>query len=131
MIEPITKLEGKKDVRERISVEELSKYLVIYKKDTILIKEANYNLANSQLNLIFKKFDFGLTEIEISHFTREHVVLFVTQAAYVLGGMLAKYGELNPLTKQKYIALLLKDKPRFVKFQIEFRKQIENRENIK
>ncbi|MEE9613728.1 MAG: hypothetical protein V3W31_02100 [Thermodesulfobacteriota bacterium] len=125
--EPFSILPGKlqPDVLDK---KEFVSFLPIYKPEHIYIAKAEF--ANTCLTATFKTFEYPYSRIRIKHFTREHAIMFITQAAYVLAGELAKHGRLDGIDVKRYRRLIATEQATFSRVTLNFKKVIRNRDGI-
>jgi hypothetical protein len=107
---------------------ELARLLPMYRKDAIFARQAM--LCGDTLTVVFNTFDHPFSQPLPKHLTREHALVFVTQASYLLASFLQRIDPSWPLTIEEFQQLALAEQATFTRVELKFHKFILNRDGI-
>lgn len=111
-------------VGEFVPDEFLEQCLALYKPESIHIREARYE--NRTLSATFKLYSLDFHRKPLDHLSRVQIVHYVGQAAFVLGGCMAREGSLTPVTEREYLRLVEGGACTFNNLHLRFRRYLPN-----
>lgn len=109
--------------------EEIIKLLPLFKEECVYMREAYFE--DGVLQCTFDTFEYPFSKIPMRHLTRTHVLLFVTQASYLMASVMKRYEPNWPLTHTQSVDFALREQMTFTNIQITFRHFIKNTHGIK
>jgi hypothetical protein len=109
---------------ELVPDEFLEQCLALYKPESIHVREAWYE--NRALSATFKLYSLDFHRRPLDHLSRVQIVHYVGQAAFVLGGCMAKEGSLAPVTEREYLRLIESGACTFNNLHLRFRRYLPN-----
>jgi len=109
--------------------QEIIRLVPVYKAETNYINSAY--IDEDKLVCDLRSFKYPFAAIEIKHFTREHALLYITQAAYLLVAIYEKIDQDWPLTTEQALDLAINEQMTFTSVNINFRRFIRNQDNLK
>ena len=113
--------------RIELSHEEIAQFLTAFTPEWVFVTEAVYE--RDKLFCKFATFDTPFRKPPV-HLTRNHVIMFATQATYVLAGTMAKYTPDFPLKLEHYLELVQNEQATFTEIRLKFKKFIKNEDGI-
>ena len=126
---PISNFSQKTDSQQLIiPYNEIVKLLPMFKPDCIYLHHAR--LHQGVLHCSFGTFEYPYSVKPIKHLTREHALLFVTQACYLLSVLLSKCDPRWPINSDATLALAENEQMLFSDIHLHFSKLIPNRDGI-
>lgn len=115
--------------REVILTEtEIRRLLPMYREDAVFLKHAI--LSDGRLSAVFNTFDHPFSRPLPKHFTREHALVFITQASYVLGSLMQIVDPMWPLGTEEFQRLAMAEQATFTRVDLRFRRFVRNRDGI-
>ena len=111
-----------------LTQDDIRRLLPMYKPEAVFMREAV--LRDGKLEAVFDTFDHPFSAEAPRHVTREHAVVFITQAAYVLTSLMATRTGQLPLTLSRFWELALAEQVVFTRMHLDFHRLIRNRHGI-
>ena len=106
---------------------EIRRFLLPFREDWIFAEEVMFR--GGKLTVRFRTFNSPFVQPP-QHLTRNHIIMFTTQASYLLGGCLAKYDHNWPLDENEYYDLIASEQATFTKIQLRFKQFIPNKDGV-
>ena len=107
---------------------EIRRLLPMYKEDYVCLKRAE--IADGRLTAVFDTFEHPFSRALQKHFTREHALLFVTQASYVLASVMQRLDPAWPLQTEEFQRLAMAEQATFTRVDLRFRRFMRNRDGL-
>ncbi len=107
------------------SHKEIINLIPVYAPEHIFIEEAHFD--NNDLVCRFRSFDYPFSSFKMKHFTREHALVYLTQATYLIIAIQKNIDEQWPLETTESLELARNEQMTFTKIEINFRRFIENK----
>lgn len=106
---------------------EIRRFLLPFKEDWIFVEEATFH--DGKLAVKFRTFNSPFVQPP-KHLTRNHIIMFTTQASYLLGGCLAKYDHSWPIEEDEYYELITNEQGTFTEIRLRFKQFIPNKDGV-
>lgn len=107
---------------------DIKRLLPIYKPNHVFIYEAYFD--GKILTAKFRNFRYPYTSTFLNYLPGTYAVLFVSQAAYILGAAITQYTYTTNISFQEYIKLMLSEQIVFTAFNFRFNRFILNRKGL-
>jgi len=110
-----------------LNPDQIKMFLCPFKEDWIFVHKARF--CDGFLNIEFNTFNHPFKH-PTKHLTRNHIIMFTTQASHLLGGCLAMYDDSWPVNEKQYVQLLKDEQATFTDINLHFRQFIPNKDRI-
>ena len=107
---------------------EIIKLLPVFKPECVFIRRAR--IQDRTLHCSFSTFEYPFSVQSIKHLTREHALVFVTQACYLLSALLSRIDNQWPIDTATTLALAVNEQMLFSDIHLHFVCLIPNRDGI-
>ncbi|HUW11923.1 MAG TPA: hypothetical protein VM537_19510 [Anaerolineae bacterium] len=108
--------------------DEIRDLLCMYRDTGVFVEKAA--LRGDRLFAEFRTFKHPFLRSEPEHLTREHALMFVTQASYLFAALFRQVDPDYPLSRDAFRRLALAERALFTRVQLNFHRVIRNRDGI-
>lgn len=114
-----------KESHYTISKDLIENSLYLFKKDWQFVEEAKVNtLRPPELNFQFRSYNKPF-KFKTHHLTRNHIIMYVAQAAYITGGVMSKFNVWD-IAPKKFFNIVRKEQATFKSIELNFDEFISN-----
>jgi len=106
---------------------EIRRFLLPFKEEWIFAEEATFH--GGKLISTFRTFNDPFVQPP-QHLTRNHIIMFTTQASYLFGGCCAKCDHAWPVGEDEYCDLIASEQATFTEVRLRFREFMPNRDRV-
>ena len=106
---------------------EIRRFLLPFKEDWIFVEDATFH--DGKLAVKFRTFNSPFVQ-RPQHLTRNHIIMFTTQASYLFGGCLSRYDRSWPVDENEYCDLIANEQATFTEIRLRFKQFIPNKDGV-
>lgn len=106
---------------------EIRRFLLPFREDWIFAEEAMFR--GGKLTVRFRTFNSPFVQPP-QHLTRNHIIMFTTQASYLFGGCSSRYDHSWPIDENEYCELIAGEQATFTEVRLRFKQFIPNKDGV-
>lgn len=106
---------------------EIRRFLLPFKEDWIFVEDATFH--DGKLAVKFRTFNSPFVQPP-KHLTRNHIIMFTTQASYLFGGCSSIYDHSWPVDENEYCELIADEQATFTEVRFRFKQFIPNKDGV-